>query len=326
MAKQTRTALANTTQRLSTVKAVLSKHHAAAPPPRPRLHLPNTTRAPPSASLRLSLTHTRTHRHQAVASMLRKAVVLLCCAAGAMACPEDTDGSGAVDVNDLLGVLGQCAALPTLRRSMADRGACCCCCARRFGRTVVGDSVAEDTDGSGAVDVVDLLAVLSAFGRECDTTSICAGIDCNAHGTCDAGVCTCDAGWIGEFCDSPAANDCSMGADCGGQQWNDCGSSCPSICGEPPALWCNEMCERVAPAALTSRSLIRRFAQATRDSSARATSGGTAALPPAWPSATARLASHRLASAARLWTLAARSRCALALWTQCLTGRASSER
>ena len=132
--------------------------------------------------------------------------------------------------------------------------------------------MAEDIDGSGTVDVNDLLSVLSAFGRECtiDETcsgccpagascfapdppccaNLCASVDCNAHGTCDAGVCTCDAGWIGEFCDSPAANDCAMGADCGGQQWNDCGSSCPSICGEPPAQWCNEMCERVAPAAL----------------------------------------------------------------------------
>ena len=277
--------------------------------------------------------------------MLRKAVVLLCCAAGAMACPEDTDDSGAVDVNDLLSVLGRCAALSPPYAALpvgSDRGVCFCC-ARRFG----GDSVAEDIDGSGTVDVNDLLSVLSAFGRECTTdetcsgccpagascfapdppccANLCAGVDCNAHGTCDAGVCTCDAGWIGEFCDSPAANDCAMGADCGGQQWNDCGSSCPSICGDPPALWCNEMCERVAPAALTFRSLIRRFAQATRDSSARGTSGGMAALPPAWPSATARLASHRLASAARLWTLAARSHCALAPWTQCLTGRASSE-
>jgi hypothetical protein len=33
-----------------------------------------------------------------------------------------------------------------------------------------------------------------------------------------------------------------MGADCGGQVWNDCGSSCPAVCGTPAPMMCNMMC------------------------------------------------------------------------------------
>ena len=35
---------------------------------------------------------------------------------------------------------------------------------------------------------------------------------------------------------------CAMGADCGGQVWNECGTSCPFICGVPPPMMCNAMC------------------------------------------------------------------------------------
>jgi hypothetical protein len=40
-----------------------------------------------------------------------------------------------------------------------------------------------------------------------------------------------------------AQQDCVQGADCGGQVWTDCGSSCPLICGQPPADMCMEMCQ-----------------------------------------------------------------------------------
>ena len=40
-----------------------------------------------------------------------------------------------------------------------------------------------------------------------------------------------------------AQQDCVQGADCGGQVWTDCGSSCPLICGQPPADMCMAMCQ-----------------------------------------------------------------------------------
>ena len=69
-----------------------------------------------------------------------------------------------------------------------------------------------DTNGDATVDVADLLSVLSSFGQECGSSS------------------------------SSSPPDCAMGDDCGGQEWTDCGSSCPSICGEAPAGFCIEMC------------------------------------------------------------------------------------
>ena len=69
-------------------------------------------------------------------------------------------------------------------------------------------SATSDLDASGTVDVNDLLALLSAFGSTCVDVS---------------------------------APTCTLGSDCGGQVWNDCGSSCPSICGTPPGM-CNMMC------------------------------------------------------------------------------------
>jgi hypothetical protein len=55
-------------------------------------------------------------------------------------CPGDADGDGAVDLNDLLAVLGA------------------------FGTT----STDGDIDGDGVVDLDDLLSVLSAFGGVCE--------------------------------------------------------------------------------------------------------------------------------------------------------------
>jgi hypothetical protein len=55
-------------------------------------------------------------------------------------CPEDTDGSGTVDLADLLAVLAD------------------------FGQPLSGPT---DVNGSGGVDLADLLAVLAAFGTTC---------------------------------------------------------------------------------------------------------------------------------------------------------------
>jgi hypothetical protein len=39
----------------------------------------------------------------------------------------------------------------------------------------------------------------------------CDGIDCGANGTCVAGICECDAGYDGEFCDDNDIGECSDG-------------------------------------------------------------------------------------------------------------------
>ena len=74
----------------------------------------------------------------------------------------------------------------------------------------VGDLV-EDIDGSGAVDVNDILTTLANFGTVCNDN----------------------------------IPTCSMGSPCGGQEWTDCGTSCPLICGSPEPMMCNEMCNQV---------------------------------------------------------------------------------
>ncbi len=43
-------------------------------------------------------------------------------------------------------------------------------------------------------------------------------------------------------CCAQRAASCGQGQDCGGQVWNDCGTSCPAICGQPAAMICNMMC------------------------------------------------------------------------------------
>jgi hypothetical protein len=38
------------------------------------------------------------------------------------------------------------------------------------------------------------------------TDDLCAGVDCGAHGSCSLGVCTCDPGWAGVFCEHCATD------------------------------------------------------------------------------------------------------------------------
>lgn len=94
-----------------------------------------------------------------------------------------------------------------------------------------------DVNGDAVVDVNDLLQLLSAFGSECSGGAAAAPEECS-------GCCP-----VGAYCfapDPPCCADraptCTMGAECGGQVWNDCGTSCPAICGQAPAMMCNMMC------------------------------------------------------------------------------------
>ena len=46
-------------------------------------------------------------------------------------------------------------------------------------------------------------------------TNPCDGVDCGSHGDCVDGVCECDDGWQGEFCDE---QDLCFGVGCGGNR------------------------------------------------------------------------------------------------------------
>ena len=68
-----------------------------------------------------------------------------------------------------------------------------------------------------------------------------------APDACAAGQCMMRQG---SCCDMECAalggggggGNCAAGDDCGGQERTDCGTSCPPICGEPPAQFCVFMC------------------------------------------------------------------------------------
>ena len=124
-----------------------------------------------------------------------------------------------------------------------------------------------DTNGDSVVDVNDLLQVLSNFGADCAPDGMGGGSDgtelvncCGGGSSCGFQHCPalgdgqdgCVQPWgmpNGMNFDTDCATDaadrapsCTQGTDCGGQVWNDCGTSCPALCGEPPMMMCNMMC------------------------------------------------------------------------------------
>ena len=153
---------------------------------------------------------------------------------------SDINSDGAIDVNDLLGVLSG------------------------FGSD---GSDGSDINSDGVVDVNDLLGVLSDFGGtpSCtpsaepapvveaplwcpDSPAQMCRMMCPDASPCRAGQCNmregnCCASNCVDFV--PAAEEaanCAQGEDCGGQEWTDCGTSCPAICGQPAPMMCNMMC------------------------------------------------------------------------------------
>ncbi len=128
-------------------------------------------------------------------------------------------------------------------------------------------SQGTDVNADGTVDVNDLLGVLSSFGAACGMDGMAGGSDGTEAVNCCGGGAACGfehcpaigAGQDGcvqpwnmpngmDFetdCTVDAARpapNCAMGEDCGGQVWNDCGTSCPALCGQAPMMMCNMMC------------------------------------------------------------------------------------
>jgi len=90
-----------------------------------------------------------------------------------------------------------------------------------------GNGTCDDTTGAvvctcdagyAGATCADCDAGYVAIGGSCVVEVTCEPTSCNSHGTCDdstnAIVCTCDAGWAGEFCDSCDAGYVQTGDDC----------------------------------------------------------------------------------------------------------------
>ena len=115
---------------------------------------------------------------------------------------------------------------------------------------------AEDADGNGVVDVNDILAVVDKFG--CRTgdmvvveycpdspVQICISRSCPPENVlCPATQCAerTDGCCAYECASSAPVEECSMGANCGGQVYTDCGTACPNQCGVTLPMMCNMMC------------------------------------------------------------------------------------
>lgn len=97
-------------------------------------------------------------------------------------------------------------------------------------------SCAEDVNSDGAVDVNDLLSLLSGFGG-----SGADGSDVNGDGSVDVNDLLQLLSSFGADC--APAEDCAQGESCGGQVWNDCGSMCPPTCGVQMGMACPDMCQ-----------------------------------------------------------------------------------
>ena len=81
-----------------------------------------------------------------------------------------------------------------------------------------GSDTNADLDGSGSVDVNDVLATLSTFGTVCTN-----GVPPPPP-------------------PPPPPPACILGGNCGGQLQTGCGTYCPAVCGSPQPMMCNSMC------------------------------------------------------------------------------------
>ena len=93
-----------------------------------------------------------------------------------------------------------------------------------------------DVNSDSIVDVNDLLNVLSRFSENGDLNE-----DVDMNGSVDVNDILLTLSNYGETCNVGNIV-CNRGNDCGGQVWNDCGTSCPLICSEPEIMMCNMMC------------------------------------------------------------------------------------
>ena len=93
-----------------------------------------------------------------------------------------------------------------------------------------------DVNSDSIVDVNDLLNVLSVFSESGDLNE-----DVDRNGSVDVNDILLTLSNYGETCSLDNIV-CNRGEECGGQVWNDCGTSCPLICSEPEIMMCNMMC------------------------------------------------------------------------------------
>jgi len=152
---------------------------------------------------------------------------------------SDVNGDGTVDVNDLLQVLGvfggDCGPTNVAGGSDGTEEVNCC------GGGAACGFVHCPALGAGQDGCIQPWAMPNGMDFDTDCAAVVAVPvpveECN--GCCPAGA-ACFA--PDPPCCANLAPACVQGDDCGGQVWNDCGTSCPAMCGQPPAMMCNMMC------------------------------------------------------------------------------------
>jgi len=107
--------------------------------------------------------------------------------------------------------------------------------------TTSQDLCLGDVDDNLIVDVNDLLGVLSQFSQEGDLVE-----DIDMSGSVDVNDILMTLSNFGTDCNDVPVTEpeipCVLGDECGGQVWNECGTSCPPLCGSPEPMMCNMMC------------------------------------------------------------------------------------
>lgn len=146
---------------------------------------------------------------------------------------SDINDDGTVDVNDLLGVLSNFGAVCGLGNLAggSDGTELVNCCG---GGSSCGFQHCPAL-GAGQDGCVQPWAMPNGMNFDTD----CATDVAACTGCCPAGA---DCFAPDPPCCADRAPSCVQGTDCGGQVWNDCGTSCPALCGEPPLQMCNMMC------------------------------------------------------------------------------------
>ena len=95
----------------------------------------------------------------------------------------------------------------------------------------------SDTNGDELVNVGDLLNILSDF------STMNLQSDVNEDSIVDVNDLLIVLNDFGKECNVPCCDEeCSLGQNCGNQVWQDCGTSCPLMCGQIEPMMCNMMC------------------------------------------------------------------------------------
>lgn len=179
----------------------------------------------------------------------------------ASSCGSDMNGDGVIDVNDLLGVLSGFGGTGADGSDINSDGSVdvndLLGVLSDFGGTPACEPAAGQVEPAPAAPLWCPDSPPQGCRMMCPEAVACRAGQCNMRtGSCCDFSCVafvqeectgcCPPGAYCFAADPPCcadrASNCALGADCGGQVWNDCGTSCPAMCGQPLPGMCNMMC------------------------------------------------------------------------------------